>query len=67
MSVDQATRTLTRDEETKNIPVIVCSVLRERDLAFSLGATDFLAKPISQHALHAALGRCLAAPEATER
>ncbi|MBI2941512.1 MAG: response regulator [Chloroflexi bacterium] len=53
---------LRRDEATSGIPVIVCSVLRERDLAFSLGAADFLVKPVTQQALHAALERCLASP-----
>ena len=37
--------------ETRDVPVIVCSVLRERDLALSLGATDFLAKPVTRQEL----------------
>ena len=41
------------------IPIIVCSVLRERDLALALGASDTLIKPVSQSALLDALRRWL--------
>ena len=46
--------------ETRDTPFIVCSVLPERAIAMSLGAADFLAKPISRSALLEALNRCLA-------
>ena len=36
-------------------PVIVCTVLPQRDLALSLGAAGFLSKPVSQRQLLAAL------------
>jgi len=42
---------------TRGLPIIVCSVLRERDLALSLGAADFLAKPVTQEMLLRALAR----------
>jgi len=42
---------------TGQIPVVVCSVLKEQDLALSLGAAGFLPKPVSQAALLAALAR----------
>jgi twitching motility two-component system response regulator PilH len=45
----QATRTLTRDEETKNIPVIVCtSKGQETDKIWGLrqGAADYIVKPV---------------------
>ncbi|MCD6290262.1 MAG: response regulator, partial [Anaerolineae bacterium] len=44
--------------ETKRIPVIVCSVLQERELALSLGAAEVLVKPITQQMLLSALERC---------
>jgi twitching motility two-component system response regulator PilH len=46
----QATRTLTRDETTRNIPVIVCtSKGQETDRIWGLrqGAIDYLIKPVA--------------------
>jgi twitching motility two-component system response regulator PilH len=46
----QATRTLTRDETTKHIPVIVCtSKGQETDKIWGLrqGALDYLVKPVN--------------------
>ncbi len=43
---------------TDTIPVIICSILPERSLALSLGVADFLAKPVTQESLRAALARC---------
>jgi twitching motility two-component system response regulator PilH len=46
----QATRTLTRDESTKNIPVIVCtSKGQETDKIWGLrqGAHDYMVKPVN--------------------
>lgn len=50
---------LKHSEETRRIPVIVCSVLDDPELAFSLGASEFLAKPVSREALLACLRRSL--------
>lgn len=57
-------QTLKNDPYTHDTPVIVCSVLRQRDLALLLGAADFLPKPVSRPSLIQALQRCLALPEA---
>ena len=46
----QATRTLTRDEQTKHIPIIVCtSKGQETDKIWGLrqGAQDYLVKPVN--------------------
>lgn len=46
----QATRTLTRDDETKHIPVIVCTTKgQETDKIWGLrqGAVDYLVKPLN--------------------
>jgi twitching motility two-component system response regulator PilH len=47
----QATRTLTHDEATKHIPVIICSTKgQETDKVWGLrqGAKDYVVKPIDQ-------------------
>ena len=45
--------------ETKHIPVIVCSVLNEPQLALSVGASDYITKPVSQTGLLEVLQRWL--------
>lgn len=50
----QATRTLTRDDKTKHIPVIVCTLKsQETDKIWGLrqGAQDYLSKPINAEEL----------------
>ena len=37
--------------ETRDIPVAVCSVLHEPELARALGASDYIAKPVTQDVL----------------
>ena len=47
----QATRTLTTEEATKNIPVIICSTKgQETDKVWGLrqGAKDYIVKPVKQ-------------------
>ncbi len=43
-------------------PVIVCSILDEPQLAYSLGADDFIRKPVKQEALLQTLNRWLGPP-----
>ena len=37
--------------ETKDIPVIIISIIENRELGFSLGATDYFTKPIDRKAI----------------
>jgi CheY-like chemotaxis protein len=53
---------LRNDLTTEHIPVVVCSVLHQEELAEALGATAYLAKPVSRDALLAALRRALSRP-----
>lgn len=48
---------LRRDPQTRDIPVVICSVLRESMLAIGLGADVFLQKPVTPLALLSALER----------
>jgi signal transduction histidine kinase/CheY-like chemotaxis protein len=48
---------LKNNPETRDIPVIVCSILEEDEKGFSLGASDYLVKPILEEELLKALGR----------
>lgn len=49
--------TLKSDPETSHIPVIMVTMLQDRSLGFSLGASEFLTKPVSQDKLRAVLTR----------
>jgi CheY-like chemotaxis protein len=52
-------QTLKSDPTTAHIPVVICSILNEPDLATALGADGYLRKPISQEALLQVLERWL--------
>ena len=58
---------LRTQESTCHIPVIICSVLDDPKLAFSLGADDFLAKPLTQSRFLATLSRCYLLIQARSR
>jgi len=47
----QVLQTLKANPQTRHIPVLVCSILDVQELAFSLGAQDYLHKPPGQHQL----------------
>ena len=48
---------LKNNPSTRNIPVIICSILEENDKGYAFGASDYLVKPILQEDLLNALGR----------
>ena len=50
-------RELKADPETRQIPVVMCSIVSERGQGLSLGAADYLVKPILERDLLAALDR----------
>mgnify|MGYP005850822199 CR=1 FL=1 len=50
-----ALQALRHDPATRGIPVLVCSVLDERQLALALGAVEFVRKPLTRPALLEAL------------
>lgn len=49
---------LKRDGATRDIPIVVCSVVHERTLALTMGASYFLPKPVSRKALLEVLEHC---------
>jgi CheY-like chemotaxis protein len=48
---------LKSDPDTRDYPVVICSIVEQSDKGFSLGAADFLVKPILQDDLVHALQR----------
>ncbi|MBN2501809.1 MAG: GAF domain-containing protein [Anaerolineales bacterium] len=53
----QVIQELKSDPDTKDIPIIICSIVTDREKGFSLGATDYLVKPILEDELVRALSR----------
>lgn len=51
---------LKRDPRTANIPVIVVSIVDQPAIATTLGADEYLVKPVDKESLLAAVRRCLA-------
>jgi signal transduction histidine kinase/CheY-like chemotaxis protein len=50
-------RALKDDPDLRGIPVILVTILRDREMGYALGATDLLTKPIDAEALARALDR----------
>ena len=50
-------RALKEDPDLRDIPVILVTMLREREMGYALGATDLLTKPIDTEALARSLDR----------
>ncbi|MBI3170683.1 MAG: GAF domain-containing protein, partial [Chloroflexi bacterium] len=48
---------LKSDSETRNIPVIICSIVEDIERGFNLGASDYLVKPILEEDLVNSLDR----------
>jgi len=53
---------LKADPDLAEIPVVMLSILDERNLGFSLGASEYLTKPIDRDRLKEILGRVAGAP-----
>jgi CheY-like chemotaxis protein len=49
--------------QIRHIPVIVCTILAQKELAVALGAADFLQKPFTRQALLEALNRQMTSAE----
>ena len=50
-------RTLKADPSLRDIPVILVTILGEREMGYALGAADYLTKPVDAEALARALSR----------
>jgi signal transduction histidine kinase/DNA-binding response OmpR family regulator len=53
----QVINDLKSDPETRDVPVIICSILEQEEKGFNLGAADYLVKPILEDDLINALNR----------
>jgi signal transduction histidine kinase/DNA-binding response OmpR family regulator len=60
-------RRLKADPNLATIPVVVATVIDERELGIALGATDYLLKPLDRTALVRAVERCAGTTTASPR
>ena len=56
-------RTLKANEETSSIPVIMASILDEKNRGFSLGAADYLSKPVERDRLVSSIEKLIGGGE----
>ncbi|RLC67092.1 MAG: hypothetical protein DRI48_03205, partial [Chloroflexi bacterium] len=52
---------------TCEVPIVVCTILAQEELALSLGASAFVRKPVTRQAFLTALGHQIAPPEPEHR
>ena len=55
----QVLNDLKMDEETRQIPVLVCSIMEEMEKGFKLGASDYLVKPFIHNELVNAINKLI--------
>jgi CheY-like chemotaxis protein len=53
----QVLKELKQDTETRDIPILICSILQEEEKGYNLGASDYLVKPFLQDDLINAIHR----------
>jgi len=60
-------RALKEDAQTRDVPVVVVSIVDEQELGYALGAVDYFVKPVDRSALLARLERYNLTPRARSR
>jgi CheY-like chemotaxis protein len=53
----QVLKELKQDPDTRNIPILICSILQEEEKGYNLGASEYLVKPFLQDDLINAIRR----------
>lgn len=50
---------LKQDERTREIPIVIVTIVDQREMGLALGAEEYLVKPVESHLLREAIARCL--------
>lgn len=58
-------RRLKADDRVQDVPVVIVTVVEEREVGLALGAVDYLVKPINREALLGCLARFVSADDST--